>query len=154
MSNTDHTTDNDKSQTPSKPLRPLTRKQQAFVKHLIDNPKSSATKAVLATYDDMPYGTARSVASENLTKPNIQLELAKYSSTAEVVLLEVLQQSRERMTEDKPRSVDWANSARMTADSILDRVHGKATQKVESTSQVVTLNIDLTGVTTDNTTTT
>lgn len=134
-------------QATPKPLRPLTRKQQAFVQHLINNPKESATKAVEATYNVGSNEVARNIASDNLTKPNIMLELSKHSATAELVILEVLEQSRKRMLEDKPRAVDWANSARQTADSLLDRVHGKATTRIESTSTSVTLNIDLTGAT-------
>jgi hypothetical protein len=38
----------------------------------------------------------------------------------------------------------WASVGRATANDILDRVHGKATQRTEVTKQVVTLNIDLT----------
>ena len=61
--------------SPVKPMRPLTRKQQAFVKHLVDNPKASATQAVKATYGK-PFKpvtelSARYIASDNLTKPNI-----------------------------------------------------------------------------------
>jgi hypothetical protein len=40
-------------------------------------------------------------------------------------------------------------NARQTADSLLDRVHGKATIKTENTTSVVTLNIDLTGAVTE-----
>jgi hypothetical protein len=39
-------------------------------------------------------------------------------------------------------------NARQTADSILDRVHGKATQHIQQRSEVVQISIDLTGVTT------
>jgi hypothetical protein len=78
-----------------RPDKPLTRKQQAFVKHLVDNPKASATQAVRATYNVKQEGsTARTVASELLAKPSIQTELAKYSSKAENVLVEVLEQSK------------------------------------------------------------
>jgi hypothetical protein len=83
------------------------------------------------------------MAAENLAKPAVMLELAKHSKTAEQALTEVLSLSSQRMTEDKPRAVDWAVNTRQTADSILDRIHGKAKQSVDVTSTAVTLNIDL-----------
>lgn len=138
----------------NKSLKPLTRKQAQFVQELVKNPKQSAAKAAQKVYgrNKTPnINTAAAIASENLTKPNVMLELSKYSQTAELVILEVLEESRKRMKEDKSRAVDWANSARQTADSLLDRVHGKATQKVEQQSTTVTLNIDLTSSLTEAT---
>lgn len=128
-----------------RPVRPMTRKEAAFTRELIQNPKQSATQAALKTYDTDNPVTAASIAHENLRKPQVMAELAKHSGTAEITLIEVMEKSRERMQEDKPRAVDWANTARQTADSILDRLHGKATIKTESTSLAVTLAIDLTG---------
>lgn len=122
-------------------IRPLTRKQAAFVRELVEHPKLSATKAAIrAGYSDR---AARQIATETLSKPAVQLELAKYTRTAEDALRDVLELSRDRMTEDKGRAVDWAVNARQTADSILDRVHGKAKQSLDVTSTAVTLNIDL-----------
>jgi hypothetical protein len=123
--------------------RPLTRKQAAFVRELVENPKQSATKAAAKTYSVSNLNVARSMAAENLAKPAVMLELAKHSKTAEQALTEVLSLSSQRMTEDKPRAVDWAVNTRQTADSILDRIHGKAKQSVDVTSTAVTLNIDL-----------
>jgi hypothetical protein len=134
-----------------KPARPLTRKQQAFVKHLIDNPKASATAAARASYGkpDKPVTelSARNIAHDNLTKPNVMAELAKHSGTAEIVLIEVMNQSREQMYQtDRARAVDWANTARQSANDVIDRVHGKAVQQIQQTTKAVTLNINLTDV--------
>lgn len=138
--------------TDEKPWRPLTRKQAAFVKHIIDNPKDSATKAVQATYNATTPETAAVIATENLRKPNIMLELMKHSGKAEMVLIEAMASEKKiykfnpetKANEFMGTEPDHAIRVR-AADSILDRVHGKATQKVESTSTVVTLSIDLTG---------
>lgn len=154
MTQTTHppTNNNDDTEvwTP-KALKPLTRKQQAFTNYLIENPKASGTEAAKATYgkEGKPVTelSARAIASENLTKPNIVLELAKHSSKAELVILEVLEQSRKKMYEDERNGDKWAVNARQTADSLLDRVHGKAKQTVDVTTKAVVINIDLTGVT-------
>lgn len=130
-----------------KPLKPLTRKQAAFVQELINNPKQSATKAALKTYDTTSDVTASNIATENLRKPPIMLELAKHSATAEMTLLKVLQQSEDRMYDDERRGVDWAGTARQTANDILNRVHGTPTSRHEVTSTTVTLSLSLKDIT-------
>lgn len=132
------------------PLKPLTRKQAAFVKHLVDNPKASATAAVQATYgrNDKPVdrNTAANIASTNLSKPNILNELAKHSSNAEYTLIELMEVSKEYAKEGGRDGASYASVAVQTANSILDRVHGKATQRIEQQSTAVVIQIDLTGV--------
>ena len=122
--------------------RPLTPKQKAFVQELIDNPKQSATQAVLKTYGkpNKPptYLSARNIASENLTKPNIVTKLAQYNDIVESTLLQTVQDWGQH---DKPRQREIAQNAAMY---IHDKVHGKATQKVETRSEQVTISIDLT----------
>lgn len=135
---------NKRTQAPKR----LTRKQQAFVDYLINNPKASGTRAVLETYgsDDkqISYSTAKSIANENLNKPYIMRTLSEHSQKAQQVLTEQLELANQRSKEDKPRAVDWSVQARQVADSILDRVHGKAKQQVDIQSVGVQLNIDLT----------
>lgn len=131
---------------PSKPAkdRPLTPKQKAFVQELLDNPKQSATQAVLKTYGkpDKPvtYLSARNIASDNLTKPNIMTKLAQYNDMVESTLLQTVQ---DWGNHERPRQREIAQNAAMY---IHDKVHGKATQKVETRSEQVTISIDLTGV--------
>lgn len=117
----------------NKVLPKLTRKQEAFVRELIEHPKQSATKAVEKTYNVKSNAVARAVASENLTKPNVLAHLVANSERAEAKIVELL--------ESKKPEIQLAS-----AKDILDRVHGKATQKVEQTTTGVTLNIDLTGL--------
>lgn len=128
--------------------RPLTPKQKAFVQELLDNPKQSATQAALKTYGkpDKPinYNTARSLASENLAKPAIQTKLAQYNDMVESTLLQTVQ---EWGSHERPRQREIAQNAAMY---IHDKVHGKATQKVETRSEQVTISIDLTGVDTSS----
>jgi len=117
----------------NKELPKLTRKQEAFVKELITNPKQSATKAVEKTYNVNSNAVARAVASENLTKPNVLAHLQANSERAEQVIVDLLKADKDE--------VKLAASK-----DILDRVHGKATQKIEQSTTGVTLNIDLTGL--------
>ena len=97
MKKQDKTKDNSIiSPTKIKNNRPLTRKQQAFVRYLIENPKASATQAVINTYDKTTYATAGQIASENLRKPQVVSELAKYNNLVENTLLNTVN--------------DWGNS--------------------------------------------
>lgn len=146
----------DKPWVSTTPLRPLTRKQQVFADFLIKNPKASATQAAKQAYGkvDKPVTelSARNIASENLTKPNILLELAKHSGTAEMTVIEVMGYSKKYGKDEhfsKEQGAAYANVALHAANSLLDRLHGKATTTIESTTKVVTLNIDLTGSVTD-----
>lgn len=137
-------------------MKPATRKQKAFIKHLIDNPKSSATDAAQVAYNVKSRHMAQVIASENMSKPVILTELAKHSGTSEFTLLEVMNYSKEYGRNDTKQGASYASTAAQIANSILDRLHGKATTKIEQTTQAVTLNIDLSGViepTTDKNTT-
>lgn len=122
--------------------KPLTRKQQAFVQHLVNNPKDSATTAVKATYGttDKPvtYLTARNIAHTNLTKPNIQTELSKYSNMVEDSIITTINRYKDS------EQLEEVKEAMQNARWVHDKVHGKATQKVETTSKVLSISIDLT----------
>lgn len=120
--------------------KPLTRKEQSFVKQLLDNPKLSATKAVLQSdYDVKSYGSARAIASENLAKPHIISRLGQASDIVESALVNTV---KDWGGSDKPREREIALDS---AKFIHDKVHGKATQRVEQTTTGVSLVINLTG---------
>ena len=64
----------------------LTPKQKVFVEEYVKT--KNATKAAQKAYDTEDYGTARSIGSENLTKPNIRTiteQLFSIDKTAQVV---------------------------------------------------------------------
>ena len=56
--------------------RRLTTKQKAFAEEYIRN-GGNGTQAAMKVYDTEDNATARSIASENLTKPNIMDELLR-----------------------------------------------------------------------------
>ena len=116
----------------------LTRKQQAFVNELLQDTKLSATQAAMRTYGTtdkpMSYDTARAVAAENLTKPSIQQYLSDHDFDSQTTIVEMMKQR-----EDKRLAFDAARD-------VQDRIHGKATQRVETVNTGINLSIDLTGV--------
>lgn len=126
-----------------KPSPKLTRKENAVVHHIVTNPKSSATEAVMQAYNVKRRETARVMAHELTHKPTIMAELAKYSTQAELTVLEVMEYSKEKGRYDERQGAAYANVALSAANSVLDRLHGKATQKTENATIAVTLNVDL-----------
>lgn len=110
---------------------------------MIENPKASGTDIAQQVYNVSNRQTAQVIASENLSKPIIQTELAKYTKQIEDTLYRAV--------------VDWGDSdtprkreiALDSAKFIHDKVHGKATQRVETRSEAVTISIDLTKPSTD-----
>lgn len=119
-------------------LPKLTRKQQAFVDVLVENPKVTATEAVERTYSVSNRNVARNIASENLSKPNIQSALSEYSELSEQAIIGTIKDWKS--SENTRRREIATNLAMYTHD----KVHGKATQKVEQSSVSVGINIDLT----------
>jgi phage terminase small subunit len=116
----------------------LTRKQKAFADKLIANPKMSATESAHQTYNGTRQ-SAEVIASENLRKPPIIKYLNEHVDKAEMVILDVMSNSSQM--KDEPAHAKIALDA---SNSVLDRVLGKATQRVESAQTVVTLSLDLT----------
>lgn len=116
--------------TPTK-AKTLTRKQAAFVRAIIENPKISATEAAARSYDVTSRMTAGAIASENLQKPQIQQILRNHAEMAEQRIATLMKQD-----DDKRLAFDAARD-------IQDRVHGKATQRVEQATTTVKFTIDL-----------
>lgn len=125
---------------PAKALRPLTNKQKLFVKYLLDNPKASATAAAKASYNVTTQRSAETMAYENMSKPVILSQLSRNSDVFESV---VTNTAKQWGNSDNTRQRELALQASYWGH---DKVHGKATQRVESTTTGVTLSIDLTGV--------
>ncbi len=122
----------------------LTRKQEAFVRFLIGNPKASATEAASQSYNVRNRVVAGSIGKENLQKPQIMAVLEKHDLQAQKVLSEGLQAKRRHYNSGELIAEEPDHLVRLrAADSILDRLHGKATQRVESTSTSVNLNLSL-----------
>jgi len=118
----------------NKELPKLTRKQAIFVKEILEHPKQSATAAAIKAYDTKDNATARAIASENLTKPNIISHLDKLTNTVETVIEKNITRYS---NSDDIRFLQLSNE---NAKWVHDKIFGKATQRTESTS--VNVNIE------------
>jgi hypothetical protein len=90
-------------------------------------------------------------ASAAFRKPQVLNYLAKYSDTAEQGLIEVVEASKKYALQGGRDGSAYAGTAVSGYNSIIDRVHGKATQRTEVSSQHVILTLDLTDEGTDQT---
>lgn len=112
----------------------LTRKQKAFADHLINNPKDSATEAAANTYKIANRKSAEVIASENLRKTAIQIYLNEHIDKAKNRVVQLIDSDKDSI-------------ALQASEAVLDRALGKATQRVETQSTSVNLNLDLTSIT-------
>lgn len=113
-----------------KPREDLTRKQKAFADTLLANPKQPAAQAAKAVYNVSTPKAAAAIASENLAKPSIQIYLDKHVSLAKARIVSIAKSGKDE-------------TAIRAAQDILDREYGKPTQQIETRTQSVNINIDL-----------
>ena len=121
----------------SSQVQRLTTKQKRFIKGIIDNPKASATEIASEVYNTKNRNVASAIASENLSKPMIASELAKHSKEIEQVITD---KTYELVHSDK---LEAQKEGLLNARWIHDKIHGKATQRTEVTTQGITINVDL-----------
>ncbi len=129
------------SATPRHKTHKLTGKQRAFVNELINNPTGTTRDAYRKAYNTT--STNMQVIDSNAYqlkhKPAVAMELAKYSGMYEGVINDTID---EWGHEDNTRKREIATTLAMYAH---DKVHGKATQRIQQTSEVVSISINLTG---------
>lgn len=118
--------------------RKLRPKSKAFADKLLNNPKITLTQAYLDTHETTNRDVARVEGSNLARSPAVMKYLEAHSEQAEHRIVELMQQN-----EDKRLAFDASRD-------ILDRKHGKATQRTEVQTMGISLNIDLTQALTEN----
>lgn len=106
-------------------------KTKAFADKLLADPKISATQAYLDTHQTTNKASAGVSAHQLLKKPNVQIYMKKHIDKAKHKVITLVDSDKEEI-------------ALKASESILDRALGKPTQRQESVSTVVSLNLDLT----------
>lgn len=114
----------------------LTRKQKRFADLLLNNPKLSAAQAVREVYNITrpDSSTPRTVAAENLAKPNIQLYMDAHVQKAKNKIIQLIDSKADKI-------------ALAASDSVLNRALGKPTQRVEQHTTSVSLELALADLT-------
>jgi hypothetical protein len=93
--------------------------------------KRNATEAYLTTHPNISKETAKAAANKLLAKPEAQLYLNEHIDKAKQTIVSLMDSEKDDIR------------LRASTD-VLDRSHGKATQRIEQTTTGITLNIDLT----------
>jgi len=117
--------------------RKLTKKQREFIKEYKANPLESTTSIVKRIYDVKNDKVASVIGTENLSKPSIVSHLSKYSDDIEDTIGTV---AKELVQSDK---IENKKEGLLNMRWIHDKVHGKATQRTEVTTQGITITVDL-----------
>jgi hypothetical protein len=144
--NTGQIVDNLAVSTPDhkwKPNPKLTRKRNNYVKYLVNNPKSSGTEAVLASFDVTKREVAAEMAAQLKRNPLVASELAKYEATAEYNLIKLANVTTDYAMAGGKDGAAYASVAERVNNSIVDRLKGKATQVIQQNSNAVQINISL-----------
>lgn len=106
--------------------RRLTKKQKDFVKEYIET--GNGTQAALKAYNTDKPNTAKAIASENLTKPNVRAYLESKAERASEIVFDIAENGEN-------------DGVRLNASKdILDRAGYKPVEKLQS----IVLNVDLT----------
>lgn len=122
----------------------LTPKEAGYIKSIAQG--STRRDAIRANYNvkpDISPHTLDNMASAIEKRPQVARVLARYSEQAEQAVIEVLEYSKRYGATGTKEGAQYARVALDGANSIIDRVHGKATQRIEQQSAVVTVAIDL-----------
>jgi len=118
----------------------LTRKQRELVKVYTSNPTMTKTEAFKQVYNTSTTNknSLYSQASKVFSKPQVMSQLAKHTALIEDTLIGTVQ---EWGSHEKPRQREIAID---TAKFVHDKIHGRATQRIEQQSTGITFKIDLT----------
>lgn len=111
-------------------LKDMTGKQKAFADALIADPKTTLKQAASQAYGHTG-NLAEVTGYQNIRKPQIVAYLDKHAEKAKNKIVQLVDSEKEDI------------ALRASVD-IMDRVHGKATQRIEQHTTGVVLTIDLT----------
>lgn len=131
----------------------MTGKQRAMIEERLKDPKASNAEIIKrAGYDIRGEGnkatnTASQIYLENMRNPEIASILNDALEEAERGVLEIASYSKNFGREGGKEGASYAAVALSAYKDVQDRVKGKATQKIESTSTSVNLNLSLTDIT-------
>lgn len=113
--------------------RKLTRRMKALADLAIDRPELSNTEIYKRTYGVKSREVAKTLASRAFANANVLAYMEAADRGAQEKIVSLSRQGKDnRLAFDASRD-------------ILDRLHGKATQRIDKQSTGVTVNIDLSG---------
>ena len=130
----------------TKNRKKLTRKERELARKVATEPHKTNREIYREVYDTKTTnnGTVDAEVSRTINKPHIKQAIEKYSNLVENTLVNtVIDYKDSEDIRQRTLAVD-------TSKYLYDHLKGKATQKIQSVSTVVAINLDLTGVGLEN----
>lgn len=118
----------------------LTISERRLAKLLLANPDMTDKEAGLTVFNTTNPEHARQTALQTRNRPAVMAYMEAHGGLAEKTAVEVLRNARKR--KDK---LGWQRLAADQSERILDRLHGKPTQRTEVNGRVLNVTIDLSG---------
>lgn len=137
----------DNSQKVSRPVhKKLTAKELGYISSIAQG--RTRRQAVKDNYDvkqGVKPRTLDNMASAIEKRPMVLALLNEHEREAQESVLDVMRYSKEHGRSGTKDGAQYARVALDGANSLLDRVHGKAKQQIEVQSTTLAISIDLTG---------
>ena len=127
-----------------KPLRRVTAKEKAYVAAIAEG--KTRRDAVKGAYDVKPNGSVKTLdkmADLIEKRPAVMALLQKHEEEAQEVVVDVMRYAKEYGSTRDRDGAQYARVALDGANSLLDRIHGKAMQQIQMNSTSVNINVDL-----------
>lgn len=124
--------------------RRLTAKEKAYVAGIAEG--KTRRQAIKDAYDVKPDGSVKTLdkmADLIEKRPAVMALLQKHEEEAQETVVDVMRYAREYGSTRDRDGAQYARVALDGANSLLDRIHGKAMQQIQMNSTSVNINVDL-----------
>lgn len=124
--------------------RRLTAKEKRYVEAIAEG--KTRRDAVRGAYDVKPDGSVKTLdkmADLIEKRPAVMALLQRHEEEAQQSVIDVMRYAREYGSTRDRDGAQYARVALDGANSLLDRIHGKAKQSIDVQSTTVNINIDL-----------
>lgn len=141
----------DTTTTPTTKKRRLSGKELGYITAIASGmTRRDAVRASYDVKDGISRHTLDNMASAIEKRPEVLNVLLKHEQEAQETVADVMRYSRTLGATGSKEGAQYARVAVDSGNSILDRIHGKATTVVEQHTTGVTLTIDLSGALTND----
>lgn len=124
----------------------MTRKRKAVADLILNNPKLSGKEAVKQVYNATTDRSQEVEASRVLMDAEVMQYMADHAKDAETGIIEIADYAKDMGKTFSKEGASYAAVAVTAYKDVLDRVHGKPTQTIHSTTVSLAFGMDLSGL--------
>ncbi len=121
----------------------MTRKEKLLADIILANPKLTGKEAAKQVFNNASEHGLEVAASRVLRKPEVMAYMQNHAVSAEQGIIEIAEYSKEMGQTFSKEGASYAAVAVTAYKDVLDRVHGKATQRIEQTTVSLTFGMNL-----------